>query len=67
MLEKFDDSLSAMEDNMAKRLSKIERRLESLETVVSHIDLLQNRLLFITKGTTGVRFKSMVFSFRRFA
>ena len=58
MLEKFDDSLSAMEDNMAKRLSKIERRLESL---------LQNRLLFITKGTTGVRFKSMVFSFRRFA
>ena len=118
MLEKFDDSLSALEENMAQRLSKIERRLESLETVVSHIDLLQNRLLFImgitrwsqrflesresleaaktsqepvrrekhlglnltfvrmhikrfksiiTKGTNGVRFKSKVFSFHRFA
>ena len=52
---------------MAQRLSKIERRLESLETVVSHFDLLQNRLLFIKKGNNGVRFKSMVFSFRCFA
>ncbi|XP_015750021.1 PREDICTED: uncharacterized protein LOC107329881 [Acropora digitifera] len=41
MLEKFDDSLSAMEDKMAKRLSKIERRLESLETVIKdHNDCL---------------------------
>ena len=30
-----------------KDCRKIERRLESLETVVSHIDLLLNRLLFI--------------------
>ena len=67
MLEKFDDSLSAMEENITQRLSKIERQLESLETVVSHINLLQNRLLFIKKGNNGVRFKSMVFSFRRFA
>ncbi|KAK2550694.1 hypothetical protein P5673_028562, partial [Acropora cervicornis] len=47
-----------MEENMAQRLSKIERRLESLETVVSHFDLLQNRLLFIKKGNNGVRFNS---------
>ena len=50
MLEKFDDSLSAMEENMAQRLSKIERQLESLETVVSQINLLQNRLLLIKKA-----------------
>ena len=47
MLEKFDDSLSVLEGNMAQRLSKIERRLKSLEMVVSHNDLLLNRLLFV--------------------
>ena len=46
-LVKLDDSLSVLEENMAQRLSKIESQLESLEAVVSHIDLLQNRLLFI--------------------
>ena len=46
-LVKLDDSLSVLEENMAQRLSKIESRLESLEAVVSHIDLLQNSLLFI--------------------
>ena len=42
MLEKFDDSLSVLEEHIAQRLSKIERWLESLETVVSYIDLLLN-------------------------
>lgn len=35
MMEKFEDALEAMEGNMVQRLSRIEQRLESLETVVS--------------------------------
>lgn len=35
MMERFEDSLGAMEGNMAQRLSRFEKRLESLETVVS--------------------------------
>lgn len=34
-MEKFEDALEAMEGNMVQRLSRIEQRLESLETVVS--------------------------------
>lgn len=41
MLEKFDDSLSVLEENIAQGLSKIERWLESLETVIKdHNDCL---------------------------
>ena len=35
MMEKFEDTLGAMEENMVQRLSRIERRLDSLECVVS--------------------------------
>ena len=44
MMEKFEDSLAATEGNMAQRLSKIEKRLESLETVVSALCLYYARL-----------------------
>jgi len=36
MMETFEDTLAAMEGNMAQRLSRIEQRLESLETLVSN-------------------------------
>ena len=35
MMETLEDTLSAIEDNMSLRLSKIEHRLDSLEKVVS--------------------------------
>ena len=34
MMEKLEDALTAMEDNMANRLDRIERRLDSLEGTV---------------------------------
>ena len=35
MMEKLENAFTAMEGNIAQRLSSIERRLESLETAVS--------------------------------
>lgn len=35
MMETLEDTLSAMEDNMSLRLSKIKHHLDSLEKVVS--------------------------------
>ena len=35
MMECVEDSVAAMEDNFAKALKRIERRLESLETLAS--------------------------------
>ena len=35
MMEGVEDSVAAMEDNFAKALKRIERRLESLETLAS--------------------------------
>ena len=37
MMERFEDLLAAMEGNMAHRLSRIKKRLESLETMVSFL------------------------------
>ena len=48
MMEKLQDTLSAMEDNVSLRLNKIEQRLDSLEKVVSSCFFLYNlRKLFV--------------------
>lgn len=39
LMDKFEDSLLSFEENMIQRLSRIEQRLESLETAVSWIIL----------------------------
>ena len=49
MMEKLENAFTAMEGNIAQRLSSIERRLESLETAVS-CDKMTCYLLYFKKS-----------------
>lgn len=55
MMEKLENTFMAMEGNIAQRLSRIEQRLESLETAVSCDKMtcyyiLCNNLIFLKKS-----------------